>query len=159
MGDRGCPGLLCVSAAAAAIVAAPAVAASAAAATAATVSAAGATVATAAAAAAAGAAAAAVAATAAEEDDEDQDDPKAVVAAPTRITHRQEPPIETGARLAGLSPSYAGGSGMCGPEGYSGCFPRMVRVGLQQRSSRSERLAAGSLSFPPHWAQVISTEL
>lgn len=40
-----------------------------------------------------------------------------------------------------------------------GVFPRMVRVVLQHRSSRSDRVAAGIFSAPWHWGQVSSTEL
>lgn len=46
------------------------------------------------------------------------------------------------------------------PFGSLGGFsPRMVRVGLQHRSSMSDMVAAGSFSAPPHWAQKSSTEL
>ncbi len=43
--------------------------------------------------------------------------------------------------------------------GSLGAFPRMVRVGLQHRSSMSDMVAAGSFRAPPHRAQKSSTEL
>ena len=55
--------------------------------------------------------------------------------------------------LVGLSSSYAGGEGMCQSR------PRMVRVGLQQRSSMSDMVAAGIRRAPSHRAQNSSTEL
>lgn len=42
---------------------------------------------------------------------------------------------------------------------WGGFSPRMVRVGLQQRSSMSDMVAAGSFRAPPHRAQKSSTEL
>ena len=38
-------------------------------------------------------------------------------------------------------------------------FPRMVRVGLQHRSSMSDMVAAGIFNPAPQRAQVSSTEL
>ena len=59
---------------------------------------------------------------AAEENNQNQDNPQAAAAAPTAkttattiviATHRQDPPIQVGDHNADLSPSYAGGYGLC----------------------------------------------
>lgn len=107
--------------------------------------------------------AAAGAAAAAADENEDEDDPQAAVAAPTVVpTHKLEPPVRDGDRRA-VSVHLMPQEGRCAPEtAYSsplGRSPRMSSVGLQQRSSRSDMVAAGSFKAPPQRAQNSSTEL
>lgn len=106
---------------------------------------------------------AAGAAAAAADENEDEDDPQAAVAAPTVVpTHKLEPPVRDGDRRA-VSVHLMPQEGRCAPEtAYSsplGRSPRMSSVGLQQRSSRSDMVAAGSFKAPPQRAQNSSTEL
>lgn len=92
----------------------------------------------------------------AEQDDQDQNDPQTIVATPAVVTtHKSEPPMRDGDRLA-ISVHLMRQVPECA---YSGRFPRMVSTGLQQRSSISDRVAAGIFSAPPQSAQKISTEL
>ena len=110
--------------------------------------------------------AAVIAAAAAEDQDQNQDDPQAVVATPTIVTtHRHLPPVRDGDRLA-ISVHLMPQEGECAPRGKfsgdhsaGGSFPRMVRVGLQHRSSMSDMVAAGIFNPAPQRAQVSSTEL
>lgn len=105
--------------------------------------------------------AAAGAAAAAADEDQDQDDPQAAIAAPTVVpTHKLEPPVRDGDRPA-VSVHLMPQEGRCAPEAAysSGWSPRMSRVGLQQRSSKSDIVAAGSFKAPPQRAQNSSTEL
>lgn len=60
--------------------------------------------------------------------------------------------------------SYAGGSLLCVlfavlAKDFYDFLPRMVRTGLQQRSSTSVIVAAGILRLPPQTLQESSTEL
>lgn len=51
------------------------------------------------------------------------------------------------------------GAGNFPAQGSAGPWPRMVRVGLQHRSSMSDMVAAGIFRAAPHRAQMTSTEL
>lgn len=95
------------------------------------------------------------AATAAEDEDEDQDDPQTAIPA-TIIPHKPEPPTKDGDRPAISVHLMRQGPG-CAP--HPRFSPRMVRVGLQHRSSMSEMVAAGIRKAPSHRAQNSSTEL